>query len=248
MSDTFTPQVSALLDRLEPPALSADFADRLVAKTQARPSLPPLPPRREPRLHRRGRRVALAVGVAGLVSMAAAAAVVPADVWRNLPVIGGIVEMISPARDAPLPAPPRIDPAPAPAGGTEPIPESIPVPPQPESKPLSKVEAAPSAVETRQEPPRVEAAPPAVQSESAERLREPLILPVRESLTPERPALVPAREESATVSDRRLERIVPPDTSETRQQIRERTIIRQPIPREPIERREIRPPSAQRTR
>ena len=59
---------------------------------------------------------------------------------------------------------------------------------------------------------------------------------------------MPAREESATVSDRRLERIVPPDTGETRQQIRERTIIRQPIPRDRIERRESRPPSAQRIR
>lgn len=237
MSDGFTPQVRALLDRLEPPALSADFADRLVAKAV----LPPLPQSRKPRLRRR---FALVVAAAGLVGIAAAAAV-PVHVWRELPVIGDIVEWIDPARDEPAPAPARIEPAPAaPTVSELAMPQSAP-PVEPEIRAVAVTEEALLPVDDRPAilPPGAEVGRPVRQPEPVERAREALPQPMREIPVAERTAPVETREAAAVV-DTRLEpapeRIRPADTSETRQQIRERTATERQTARERAQRREPR--------
>jgi hypothetical protein len=225
MSDAFTPHVRALLDDLEPPPLSADFADRLVARAEATPALPPLPPLRKPGLRRR---FAQAVAVAGLVGAAAAAAVVPTDTWREIPVIGNIVEWIDPVEEDPARPPARLEPeAVVPTFAMPVAPQPAPRP-EPETRPAAEpMQAPPVEARAAVPAPRAEAVPLATPPEPVERPREPLPPPVRELPVAERPAPTATREAAATVVERPAElapeRIRPADTAETRQQIRERT-------------------------
>jgi hypothetical protein len=238
MSDAFTPQVRALLDRLEPPALSADFADRVLAQAVAKPPLPLL---RKRRLHRR---FALAAAVAGLVGVAAAA-VVPADAWRKIPVVGEIVELIAPQRTVPASAPVRSEPAPAAPAVPEPMTPRATVEAEPATRPVPEAAEALSPVEDRavMPPPAAEPVRPAERSEPILRASEPMPPTMREIPVAERPA-AEMREAASAVVDTRPElapeRIKPADTSETRQQIRERTTTRRQSTRERAERRERR--------
>ena len=243
MSDAFTPQVRALLDRLEPPALSADFADSVVAQAEAMASLPPLPPLRKPRVRRR---FALVVAAAGLVGVAAAAAVVPADAWRTIPVIGGIVELIDPARNDPAPAPARSEPAPAVSDISEPtLPDAAPEA-EIDLRAAPGAAEGPSPVEDRAvvSSPVAISEPSAARPEPVERARDALPAPVREVPVAERPTPAPTRAATAAVVERPAEpapeRIRPADTSETRQQVRERTTSERQTARERMERRERR--------
>jgi hypothetical protein len=108
------PTMAAALDSLTPPPMSKNFADRVMAATQAAPPLP------TPRTTRRGgwaRRHGLILGLAGfsLLSAAAAATGVLGESMQNLPVISVIAERIAPKPKAkpklvvapkpPLPAP-----------------------------------------------------------------------------------------------------------------------------------------------
>jgi len=240
MSDQFTPQIRALLDRLEPPALSAGFADRIVAAAEAQTVLPPLPPLRKP--GRRWRpRVVLAVAAVGLVGVAAAAAVVPAEAWRDIPVIGNIVELIDPAEDEPAPVPKPNSLVPTEPEATEPpVPETVS-----DAAPelVSDPEAGPPQVAQQAvaEPaPGNAPTPPTERSAPLERLREPAPEPVRDAPLAERSTPIAARDPAPTVAETRTdpapERIRPADTSDTRQQIRERTTDTRQATRERRER------------
>jgi len=245
MSDAFTPQVRTLLDGLEPPALSADFADRVLAQVEAAPVLPPLPMLRQPRW-RGGRRVALAVGIAGLVSVAAAAAVVPGEVWRQLPVIGGIVEMIAPAQHDPTPASVQSDEVPAVQAVSDAAVPAVPPPAEFAGPPPPAPENVAPTVQARaDEPsPQAEAGPPAAQPATIERLREAPPQPMRVVPVAERPMPVETRPATSTVvatpAERVPERVSPADTRETRQQTRERATETRQATRERLERRERR--------
>ena len=229
MSDAFTPQVRELLDRLEPPVLSAGFADRVIAQAQATPAvppLPPLPPLRKARAPAR-RRVAVAIVVVGLVSAAAAAAMVPADAWRRIPLIGEIVELISPAPNELARAPAESAPAPAVSEVSEAVaPETVP-PAEPAIRSVAETADESSPAQDREvtAAPRAEAEPSVVQPEPIERTRDTLDPPAREIVAERAPARE-TQEATATVADTRVEpapeRRRPADTSDTRQQIRER--------------------------
>jgi len=88
-------EIGTLLDTVAPPALSSDFADRVVA------SAVQMPPPELPKLRKRPwrRRTAVAIAIGSLVSVAAAAAIAP-EAFRTLPVIREIVDWISPAQHA----------------------------------------------------------------------------------------------------------------------------------------------------
>ncbi len=106
------------LDSFTVPALPADFADRLVAKAMAEPTLAPLPPvvparggtaRRS--LWVRGRRAVIGVAAVSLMGAAAAATGVFGDAARDVPVIGPLIASVAPA---PKPKPKLVSkPAPA---------------------------------------------------------------------------------------------------------------------------------------
>jgi len=83
--------VAVMLDRLEPPPLSPGFADKVISAALDTPVAP------LPRLRRPGwrRRMALAVIVGSVLSVAAAATVVP-EAFREIPVIGEIVDWLDP--------------------------------------------------------------------------------------------------------------------------------------------------------
>ncbi len=78
--------VAVLLDRLDPPPLSPDFADRVIAATAA-DEIAPLVRLRKPGWRRR---IGLAFAVGSVLSVAAAASVAP-DAFRKLPVVAEIV-------------------------------------------------------------------------------------------------------------------------------------------------------------
>jgi len=225
MSDTFTPQVRELLDRLEPPALSAGFADQVITQAEATPAVPALPPLRKPRAPAR-RRFALAIGVVALAGAVAAAAMVPADAWRRIPLIGEIAELIGPAPDEFARAPAKSEPVPAVSGVFESVaPEAVPSA-EAAVRPVAETVEMPSLVQDREVAagPRAEAEPSVVQPEPIERARDTLDPPARELPVADRSA--DARETTATVVDARVEpapeRLRPADASDTRQQIRER--------------------------
>ena len=90
------------LDRLSVPPLSADFADRLVAKALAEDNVAALPPVMTPRRERRGvwtrgRRVIIGAAAFSLMSAAAAATGVFGDVAKNVPVLGPLIASVAPA-------------------------------------------------------------------------------------------------------------------------------------------------------
>ena len=95
----FEADLARLLDGLEPPLLSADFAGRVLAAAETQ-AVTPLPRLRRASARRRG--IALGLAIAAVTGVAAAASVVPADVLRRLPVIGALVELVSPAAKPPL--------------------------------------------------------------------------------------------------------------------------------------------------
>jgi len=241
MSDAFAPQVRALLDGLAPPALSAGFADRVLAQAEAALALPPLPKLRKPGT---SRRIALTVGIAGLVSVAAAAAVVPPEVWRRVPVIGGIVELIASARPDPVAAPaPRETPL-AVAGLPEARELQVASPAEPMLRPVAESEVvAPSAQPPAAvPPPRVEVDPPVDPSPAVARLREAPPQPERVMPAAERPTPAETRVAGPTAADRPAapapERITPAEVRDVRQQTRERAATTRQASRERIERRE----------
>ena len=93
--------MARLLDALDPPPISADFADRVVASTLAAPSLPRL------RKTFWRRRATIAVAIGSLVSVAAAAAIAP-ETMRKLPVVGHIMEWVVPVEPLALPSRPAL--------------------------------------------------------------------------------------------------------------------------------------------
>jgi hypothetical protein len=104
MSETFDPHTAKALDRFTVPALSADFADRIIARAKSNSALPPLhaaPPRRSARFGWRRSGIILAsVAGLGLMSAAAAATGVFGDAVRvsvrSAPVIRTIIASVAP--------------------------------------------------------------------------------------------------------------------------------------------------------
>ena len=114
---------------------------------------------------------------------------------------------------------------------------------EPESRPVAEAIEAPQAVEDSAvaDPSLAE---PALPPGQLERTRVALPEPLREAPVADRPIPVVRRETAAAVTDTRAEaaseRLRPADTSETRQQIRERSAAARRIARERMERRERR--------
>ena len=177
MSDMFTPQIRELLDRLEAPALQDDFADRLVARAEAQTALPPLPPLRKAR-PRRLPRIALAIGAAMLVSVAAAAAVVPVDTWRKVPVIGELVELVAPTPPRPVAAPLPPQPIAAQPAAVEPVAVEPVSATEPALAPVVHA-APPQPVATQVVTPPPPVAENAPRPEPSERVREAPLEPQR---------------------------------------------------------------------
>ncbi|MCB2072157.1 MAG: hypothetical protein H6917_17115 [Novosphingobium sp.] len=252
-------EMARLLDRLEPPPLRVDFADRVIAAAAAEP-VPELP-----RLRRSGwrRRVVLGVAIGGLLGAAAAAAVVPADMLRKLPVIGAVVDWVSPAE---RPASRRLAPiAPVPTHSPEPV---VELPPEKGAVPVAPLPAMPVG---KAMPAEAAAGPPSPLQPTA---RSERLLPIERApardiprALPERTVSDPATSDTATLrdvtetgetaavrppsGDAEVTRAVAepdvraevtpdrqqPDGSETRRQIREtvplRPARREPAPRPP---------------
>ncbi len=124
----YDPAMAAALDQLQPPPISLDFADRVMAATQSAPVPPPVV---APRPARRGwaRKRNWAMGVAGLslLSAAAAASGVLGESLQNLPVISVIAAQIAPKPKVKpkLVTPPK--PTPEVAKKPEPVATAIPV-------------------------------------------------------------------------------------------------------------------------
>ena len=122
------------LDRLSVPPLSADFADRLVAKALAENNVAGLPPVMTPRRERRGvwargRRVIIGAAAFSLMSAAAAATGVFGDVAKNVPVLGPLIASVAPAPKPKAITPPKPKPAPAAAKLVAPPPVIVDAPP-----------------------------------------------------------------------------------------------------------------------
>jgi hypothetical protein len=103
MTDRFDIKTAAALDRYTVPEMSADFADRALAKALSVPAAAPASPARR---DRRGgwtriRNVAIGVGAFGLMSAAAAATGAFGDIAKDVPVIGTLIARIAPARPKP---------------------------------------------------------------------------------------------------------------------------------------------------
>lgn len=133
MSAPFDPAITRALDALEPPPLSAGFADRVVAATASNAPAPRRRDRRGPWM--RGRQAALGAMALALMSATAAAAGLFGDVGVTVPALERFVERVAQAEPAP-PAPPVAKPrqsaaaAPVTAeGATEPDEAALPAPP-----------------------------------------------------------------------------------------------------------------------
>jgi len=131
------PALRELLDGLTVPALSPDFADRVVAAAtrQAKPLPPPVPSRNGRRARWiRGHRVVIGVVALGLMSAGAAATAIFGDVAQTIPVIGPLIARVVPAR-AELETKRAAKVSPKAPEGAAAVAEDIP-PPAPEAMPL----------------------------------------------------------------------------------------------------------------
>ncbi len=132
MTDFFTPLEKARLDGAAAPAMSMDFADRLLASLPT--EVPPLPERAQlrvrSRLWKRAGIALLSVAGAGAVSVAAATTLFGVPI-RNVPVVGSIVETVSPAKQKIVEADP-LSPKTAPAPVAMPKVDTAPVEPAPD--------------------------------------------------------------------------------------------------------------------
>ena len=117
------PAMAAALDRLTPPPISLDFADRVMAQTEAGSPLPPVIAPSDTRRSRwvRGRNIVLGVAGFSLLSATAAAAGLLGKSAQSLPVIAQIADRIAPqpktrpvVRKAEQPNPPVVVPVVAP--------------------------------------------------------------------------------------------------------------------------------------
>ena len=109
MTDWLSPAADAALRSVSVPPVSADFFDRVMARLEARPA--PLPDAKAGRDRRgtwkRGWVILMSGIAAGLISVGAAATGLFGDSIRNLPMVGSIVERISPAKTVQMVAKPH---------------------------------------------------------------------------------------------------------------------------------------------
>lgn len=105
MTDPFDSKTATALDRYTVPAMSADFADNVLAKALAKPTNPPTNAVLRDRRGgwKRVRNVAIGVGAFGLMSAAAAATGAFGDIAKDVPVIGTLIARIAPAKPKPKP-------------------------------------------------------------------------------------------------------------------------------------------------
>lgn len=102
MTGQLDPAMKRALDRLEPPPLSSDFADRVVAATEVRAATPR---RRDPRgPWSRGRQAAVGAMVVTLMSATAAAAGLFGEIGVTVPALERFVERVALARPEDPPA------------------------------------------------------------------------------------------------------------------------------------------------
>ena len=130
------PAMAAALDSLSPPAMSADFAERVMAVAMTKPALLPNAAPRRTRRSRWARGRNMVFGLAGfsLLSAAAAASGLLGKSVQSLPVIAQIAERITAApepRPKPRPVPRKTEPVSVPeqpvASEAEPAITALPV-------------------------------------------------------------------------------------------------------------------------
>ncbi len=102
MSDAFDKNTAAALDLYALPALSADFADRVIEKANTATALVKPPVRDRRRRWSRLRTLSIGIGAFGVMSAAAAATGAFGDIARDVPVIGPLIESIAPAKPKPV--------------------------------------------------------------------------------------------------------------------------------------------------
>jgi hypothetical protein len=129
MIDPLDAKTSAALDRYTVPSISADFADRVMARALSASPAQPITaaPRDRRGAWKRARTIFMGVGALSVMSAAAAATGIFGDVAKDVPLIGPLIASIAPAtappttRTAPKPlAAKRVKP-PEPAESEAPI-------------------------------------------------------------------------------------------------------------------------------
>lgn len=98
MSDAFDKNIAAALDLYTVPALSADFADRVIQTVTAAPALAKPPSRDRRGRWSRLRNASIGIGAFGVMSAAAAATGAFGDIAKDVPVIGPLIESIAPTK------------------------------------------------------------------------------------------------------------------------------------------------------
>ena len=142
MSSWPNPAEDAALRSVSPPPLSGDFADRVLARLEARSEGPPeARPLRDRRGEWKRGRVILISGVAaGLLSVGAAASNLFGVLIRNVPVVGTWVEAVAPTKPKPKLVKERAPHAPT-GVASKPVPVAEPVAavsPEPALPPLPR--------------------------------------------------------------------------------------------------------------